>query len=125
MPVRTIIATEDLTRKVYFWAQRDGDLKTTTFCCPNVTEADRKKILRSFRPFLETGNFPKNPTKYKYVEDGLYEVKPTSQLRLLGMHVGQNFVVVHCIRKKQQKLPPAELEAAKNKMGKYYEEARA
>lgn len=125
MPVRMIIANEDQTRKVYFWAHREAGLTTDFFCCPNVTEADKGKILRAFRPFIELGKFPKNPTKYKFIEDGLYEVKPTSQLRILGSHVGTNFVVVHCIRKKQNKLPKAELEAAKIKMGKYHEEAKA
>ena len=92
------------------------------FCrCPKLTRADKEKIVKALTIYADKG-FPDNRQKFKPVEDGLYEVKPTTQLRMVGFFHGKVFVCVLCVRKKQDNLPPRDVKKAKKYRERYYAE---
>ena len=107
---------------ISLWWPNDAHPPATLCGCPDVTPADAKKIAMVLKRHADNG-FPNNRTKFKPVEDQLYEIKPTDQLRLIGFFKPneQHFVIIHCERKKQDDLPPPVVKKAKKLREKYYE----
>lgn len=121
MPVRKLVSGTKLS--IFFWATDKEGLKRELFDCPNVSAIDRQKMLKTLKRHAEEG-FPKNPEKFKKLEGEkkIYEIKPTSQFRLLGGFFDKNFIVVLCIKKKQDRIAKADLKKAKDCLELYYAE---
>lgn len=118
MPTRELLEGEKY--RFVFWAAREADLDF--FCnCPNLTAADQEKIVKALTTYAANG-FPDNRQKFKPVEDRLYEIKPTSQLRMVGFFHGKDFVIVLCVRKKQDDLAPKDVKKAKKYRERFYAE---
>lgn len=97
------------------------DLLDGFFSCPNTTPDDKKKITIALRIYAESG-YPKNREKFKLLEDDIYEMKPTAQLRLLGIKVPGSFIVLLCIRKKRDDLRSQDIAKAQRLREAYYDE---
>jgi phage-related protein len=121
MPVRKLFEGPSLD--ILFWAPDDAGLDRKVFDCPAVTSEDQKKITLALARHAKDG-FPNNNEKFKKLkgEKDLFEIKPTGQLRLLGCFADKNFVVVLCIKKKQDKISKADLKKAKTRLELYYAE---
>jgi phage-related protein len=119
MPILKLLDGEHVNFR--YWAAREVDLNF--FCeCPGLTHEDKKKITRVLGKFSKHGIRDDNREKFKPVEDQIYEIKPTSQLRLLGFFHGEEFVIILCVRKKQDDLSPQDVKKAKKRRERYYEE---
>lgn len=123
MPTQDL-APDEKTNKILYWAESEESLHD--FCnCPQLTSQDAQKIIRSFRPFLKTGSFPKNDVKFRHEGDKICAIKSTSQLRLLGFFDNlTTFIIVHCIKKKQDKLPKKDKDLAITRRKAYYKEKK-
>lgn len=97
------------------------DLLDGFFSCPNTTPGDQKKITIALRIYATNG-YPNNRDKFKLLEDDIYEMKPTLQLRLLGIKEHGSFIVLLCIRKKRDDLRPQDIAKAQRLREAYYDE---
>jgi hypothetical protein len=119
MPIKDLARTADRSRGVRFWARREQDLQGKFCNCPSINNIELKKIVSLFRKYyLPTGyfsgKFPENKEKFKKVQDDLYEIKPSGQLRLLGFFAGADFIIVLCIRKKKEQLDQQDIDKAQS-----------
>ncbi len=121
MPLR--ILADGPILKILRWvpAAEERDLQDGFFSCPRVTPADKKKITIALRIYTESG-YPKSREKFKLLEDDIYEMKPTAQLRLLGIKISGSFVVLLCVRKKRNDLRSQDIAKAQRLREAYYEE---
>jgi hypothetical protein len=113
MPKEVIL--EGNGRSIIFWSQEGKPLPAGTCGCPNMDASAERKLLRVCKSFIETGKFPSNDTKFKAVKgySPLCAIKPDKQLRLLGYHQDlYTFVVVMCVRKKNNKHKKSDLKRA-------------
>ncbi len=129
MPISSVVAQDpnNTERRVVYWTPT-GKRPKSLCDCPTPTLAELKKIAVIMRLYwLERGEFALNPEKYKPLGNGLYEVKASSQLRLIGIYANgrKDFVIVLCVRKKKNKLDPADIEKALRLVDQYEEEQSA
>lgn len=110
MPYKIYVQGPSL--KIMQWAKTKKDLEASFFDCPKVTEADKHKIAMSFKRYAINGLPKNNKQKYRHVKHNIFELKPTSQLRLLGFEGDKSFIVLFCIRKKDNKLNKNDIDKA-------------
>ncbi len=129
MPISSVVAQDpkNTERRVVYWTP-SGKSPKFLCDCPTPTRAELNKIAVIMRLYwLERGEFPRNPEKYKPLGNGLYEVKASSQLRLIGIYANgrTDFVIVLCVRKKKNKLDPADIGKALRLVDQYEKEQSA
>nr|WP_321513122.1 hypothetical protein [uncultured Pseudodesulfovibrio sp.] len=120
MPKEAILEANG--RSIIFWSPEGTPLPTGTCGCPNMDARAELKLVRVCRPFIETGKFPRNDTKFKAVtgHSPLCAIKPDKQLRLLGYFQDlRTFVVVMCVRKKNNKHKTSDLKRAQELVGEH------
>lgn len=101
MPITLLLALG--TYGVRFWSTQGKN-----FClqaeCPNVTRLEKEKFLTFIKGYVQSGRFPINKEKFRPLGDGLFEIKPSSQLRVIGFFHGGDFIIIDCRRKKSDQL---------------------
>jgi hypothetical protein len=118
MPIRVVADGEK--HRIVRWAATAKELDKPWWGCPKTNKSDRTKIGMLLVTWAEHG-FPKNhPQKFKTVEGKLSEIKGTSQYRLLGFFDGEDYVIVLCVKKKQDDLRPQDVKKAKELMEHYH-----
>lgn len=116
MPRYELIALNG--RRVVQWAPREQDLKGVFCDCPQkIPRQNIGQFTARFNFYLQTGQFPHDPEKYKPVEEGLYELK-TWKYRIIGYYEDNwnTFVIVLCIFKNKQKLSSSDVKKAQDRM---------
>lgn len=104
---------------IYYWSPDDEDGFGKWFLGLDIQV--QKKILIQIRQYSVCGLPKNNREKFRHVEDKICELKPTSQVRLLGFEEGSDFVIVCMEIKKRNRLSPALIERAKRLWGLYYD----
>lgn len=99
--------------KVYYWVSRTVENFDWPMECPNTTEKEKNVFARIVRGYVENGRFPSDESKFKHVEQDIWEIKPSMQLRLFGTFKGKAFVILYCIRKKKLKIPKHDLDTTR------------
>lgn len=82
----------------------------------------KKKILIQIRQYSICGLPKNNREKFRHVEDKICELKPTSQVRLLGFEEGNDFVILCMEIKKRDKLSPTLIERAQRLWRLYHDQ---
>jgi hypothetical protein len=84
----------------------------------NLDPPDQAKTMALFRRLACRGRI-ESRENFKKLEDGLWEFKK-HQIRFIGdFHPGQIFLVAHAVRKKKDKLAPADLAVARRVLGEH------
>lgn len=127
MPI-TILAENPATGwRVVYWSARALPKGCPLCECEKLTDADAVKLMRVIDQFVRDGAFRGNTQKFKKLEGqgGLCEIKGW-QHRLLGGYddEGKTFVVVRCVKKKQDRHEPSHLRSARESLRKYNEEKK-
>lgn len=108
--------------EIVYWPPEKIRKNREIFNCPRITDQDRKRICLYLKKY-ENAGFPANKEKFRYLEDRIWEIKPTTQLRLLGFFDNESrFVIVLCRKKKASKLPRKDIELAEKLRESYYEQ---
>ena len=116
----TLLVAEGKKHRILQWAPTDKELDAPCWGCPKTSKQDQRKIGMLFVKWVDHG-FPRtNPQKFKAVEGKLFEIKGTSQYRLLGFFDGADFVIIHCVKKKKDRLRPQDVKRAKALMEQYH-----
>ncbi|QLA17565.1 hypothetical protein [Desulfolutivibrio sulfoxidireducens] len=101
-------------REVRYWASTEAEAKRSVLNCPNMTEGERRKLIRIMDVFFETGRFRFNKEKFKSVEgeSDLFVLK-AHQLRAFGTYLDPKvFGICYCVRKKKNKHRPEDIKNA-------------
>lgn len=87
-----------------------------------LSEQERKKILRALALFKEEDKMPAH--YIKFIRDGIYEFRVNfgnNEFRFFFIYDGENIVVLfNCFRKKTQKTPDSEINKAIKLKKEYY-----
>lgn len=87
-----------------------------------LSEQERKKILRALALFKEEDKIPAH--YIKFIRDGIYEFRVNygnNEFRFFFIYDGENIVVLfNCFRKKTQKTPDSEINKAIKLKKEYY-----
>lgn len=119
MPFRLLFQGDAID--IIQWTPSERELRAEFFNCPNVTDIDAKKITHSLLR-VSTNGLPSNKEKYRHVIDKVFELKPTSQLRLFGFRYSNAFVIINCVRKKKDKLSSEDKRNAQFLYGECFKE---
>ncbi|HET6464895.1 MAG TPA: type II toxin-antitoxin system RelE/ParE family toxin [Nitrospiria bacterium] len=96
---------------------KDGECEVIQFI-EGLDQDDRKKADRLIKFHGDNGPHP-SKQKFRIIENGFFEYKPTKQVRILGFFNGQReMLLTHGCVKKKDKLNPEEME----KLRKLFEE---
>lgn len=90
-----------------------------------LAETDAAKVAAFLQRTTQIGPLRYSDEKSKKLTDQLFELKPTSQVRLLYFFDGpRRIVITHGFTKKRGKTPPREIDRALELRGAYMEERR-
>lgn len=98
-------------RRVQWARDRNGSYPGFEFY-NSLDEEEQAKALGLFRRLADSGRI-QNKQQFKKLEEGLWEFKPTSQVRLFGDHrPGGRFLVAYGVKKKKWKHSRSDLNKA-------------
>lgn len=63
-----------------------------------------------------------SPNKFVKLNEAIWELKPTNQVRVLGFHYNNSFVITHGFYKKSEKTPQNQIDKADNRRKKFLNE---
>jgi hypothetical protein len=105
---------------IYYWSPSDPGGFEKWMKKTRLDMKVMKKIIAQLTIYSKNGLPRQNREKFRHVEDKICELKPTTQVRLLGFDDQSDFVIVCMDVKKTDKLSPALIEKAQNLRSLYY-----
>jgi len=123
LPKKDILKSQfkDRPRKsiIYYWSLNDPDGFEKWLHESRLDIQVVKKTLSRLKSFSEHGLPKNNKEKFRHVEDKICELKPTSQVRLLGFEEGRDFIILCMEIKKKDKLSPVLIDKAQRLWSTY------
>lgn len=89
-----------------------------------LRDQDKRK-LRALFDFIADQGPPRNPTKFRHEEDGIYAMKQGQVRIYCFFDAGRMIVVTHGTIKKKQKADPEDLKRAKRLREEYLKATRS
>lgn len=113
-------------RKVnlYYWSPDDAQGFEKWLAKSRLDMKTMKKVVAQLTIYSKNGLPRANKEKFRHIQGKICELKPTSQVRLLGFEAHPDFIVVCMCVKKGQKLAPDLIAKAQGLRELYYAEKR-
>ncbi|WP_041281831.1 type II toxin-antitoxin system RelE/ParE family toxin [Desulfohalobium retbaense] len=105
---------------IYFWSPDEAHGFSKWLATSRLDIKVKKKLLAQLAIFSTNGLPRTNKEKFRHVAGKICELKPTSQVRLLGFEVHPDFIIVCMGVKKKQKLAPELIAKAQQRRELYY-----
>jgi len=106
---------------IYYWSPVDSKGFSKWMAKARLDMTTMKKMLAQLLIYSKTGLPRRNREKFRHVDGKICELKPTSQIRLLGFEDGSDFIIVATDVKKTNKLSLQCIDRAKKLREMYYE----
>ncbi len=116
-----ILPGSEIKTGICYWSPDDAYGFEKWLDASRMDLKTRKKLVAQLTLYARHGLPKGNREKFRHVEGKICEIKPTSQIRLLGFEEGADFVIVCMDIKKANKLSPALIERAQRLWRQYHE----